>query len=91
MELINYKRSPDIDIESIYTDITKKSRKVAELQPDIKTIALPARRFQTLLHSLPSTIRDAINAHIDPDIDASIQKLQEKKAQLIAKDKEVAI
>ena len=34
-----------MDIESIYTDITKKSRKVAELQPDIKTIALPIRRF----------------------------------------------
>ena len=41
VELINYKKSPDMDIESIYTDITKKSRKVAELQPDIKTIALP--------------------------------------------------
>ena len=38
-----------------------------------------------------STIRDAINAQIDPDIDALIQKLQEKEAQLIAKDKEVAM
>ena len=94
VDLINYKKPADMNIESAYTEITKMSRKVAELQPDMKAVALPARRFQTLLKSLPEeyeTLRDAIDAQTDPDIDVSLQKLQEKEAQLQAKDKEMAM
>ena len=93
-ELMNYKKSPDMTIEATYTDITKKSRKVASLQPDMAGLANPKRRFQTLLQSLPSeydVIRDAIDAQDNPDVDRSIQKLQEKEAQLAAIKAESAL
>lgn len=63
-DLVNYKKSPDMDIEAAYTEITKMSRKVVELQPEMKAMALPTGRFQILLKSLPEdydTLRDAID------------------------------
>ena len=94
MKLINYKKSSNMNIEFTYIDITKKSRKIAKLQLDMKTIALLARRFQTLLHSLLdeyNTIRDVIDAQINSNIDASIQKLQKKKVQIMIKNKKIII
>ena len=93
-ELVNYKKSPDVSIEATYTDITKKSRKIASMQTDMAALATPKRRFQTLLQSLPAeymTIRDAIDAQDNPDIDRSIQKLQEKEASLKAEKGETAL
>ncbi len=93
-DLVNYKKSPDMDIEAAYTEITKMSRKVVELQPEMKAMALPTGRFQILLKSLPEdydTLRDAIDGQKDPDLEDSFQRLQEKEAQLKAKDKEAAM
>ena len=93
-DLINYKKPSDISIEAAYTEITKISRKVVELQPEMKAMSLPKGRFQILLKSLPDeydTLRDAIDAQTDPDIDEAFEKLQEKEAQLQAKDKEMAM
>ena len=84
-ELITYKKSFDIDIESTYTNIIKKSRKIAKLQLDMKIMITFARRLQTLLQFLLNEyviIRDVIDAQIDFDVEIFIQKLQEKKTQL---------
>lgn len=84
-ELTNYNKSPEVSIRSIYTDITKKSRKIAELQPNLKALVTSRRRFQTLLQSLPQeydVIRDVIDAQDDLDIEKYIQKLEEKEAQI---------
>ena len=92
VELVNYKKFSNMNIEFIYIDITKKSRKIAKLQSNMKSIALLARRFQTLLQSLLdeyNIIRDVIDAQINSNIETSIQKLQEKKTQLQIKNKEM--
>ena len=92
VELVNYKKFSNMNIEFIYIDITKKSRKIAKLQSNMKSIALLARRFQTLLQSLLdeyNIIRDVIDAQINSNIETSIQKLQEKKTQLQIKNKKM--
>ena len=99
VDLMNYKKSPDKSIEATYTEIYTLSKDVARLQPDMKAIFLPARRFQTLLKSLPEeydVVRDIIDNQIDTtnkhqDMDIFLLKLQEKEAQLQAKDNEVAM
>ena len=86
-ELMTYKKSSDMIIETIYIDIIKKSRKVASMQSNITSLAKSERRLQTLLQSLSfeyDVIRDAIDAQDNSDVDRFIQKLQEKKTQLTA-------
>ena len=73
-----------MSIETIYTNIFKKSRKVAILQIDLIDLTKLERRFQTLLQFLLSkydVIRDVIDAQNNSNIDKFIQKLQEKKTQ----------
>ncbi len=89
-QLTNYKKSPDLDIQATFTDISKKSRKVAATSSDMKAFTTEKRRFQILLDSLPpeyDVIRDAIDAQDNPNIQRSIKKLKEKEQQL----KEAAI
>ena len=86
-KLMNYKKSSDMTIETIYIDIIKKSRKVASLQSDMTNLINSKRRFQTLLQFLSfeyDVIRDAIDAQDNSNVDRFIQKLQEKKTQLVA-------
>ena len=92
--MINYKKPADVDIESAWTEIARLSRKIVEMEPDMKAFKTQERRFQILLKSLPEdyyTHRDAIDAQTNPDIDDSIKKLQEKEAELQVKDKELAM
>ena len=73
-----------MNIETIYTNITKKSRKIAEFQSDMKIMIIFARRLQILLQFLFSEydiIRDVIDAQINFDVEIFIQKLLEKKTQ----------
>ena len=82
-----YKKFSDIIIETIYIDIIKKSRKVASMQSDMTSLIKSKRRFQIFLQFLSfeyDVIRDAIDAQDNSDVDRFIQKLQEKKTQLIA-------
>ena len=81
-----------MNIETIYTNITKKNRKIAELQFDMKVMITSARRLQTLLQFLFSEydiIRDVIDAQINSDVEIFIQKLLEKKAQFKTNKKTV--
>ena len=74
-------------IETIYIDIIKKSRKIANMQSNMTSLVKSKRRLQILLQSLSfeyDVIRDAIDAQDNLDVDKFIQKLQEKKTQLIA-------
>ena len=84
---MTYKKSSNMIIETIYIDIIKKSRKVASMQSDMTNLVKSERRFQIFLQFLLfeyDVIRDAIDAQDNSDVDRFIQKLQEKKTQLIA-------
>lgn len=77
-DLVNYKKSPDMDIEVVYTEITKMSRKVVELQFEMKVMALPIGRFQILFKSLfedYDTLRDVIDEQKDSDLEDLFQRL----------------
>ena len=83
---MNYKKSSDMTIDAIYIDVIKKSRKVASLQLNMTNLVNSKRRFQTFLQFLffeYDVIRDAIDAQDNSDVDKFIQKLQEKKTQLV--------
>ena len=84
---MNYKKSSNMTIETIYIDIIKKSRKVASLQSNMTSLINSKRDFQILLQFLSfeyDVIRDAIDVQNNSDVDKFIQKLQEKKTQLVA-------
>ena len=86
-KLMNYKKSSNMIIETIYIDIIKKNRKIANLQSNMTNLVNSKRRFQTFLQFLSfeyDVIRDAIDAQNNSNVDKFIQKLQEKKTQLVA-------
>ena len=86
-KLMIYKKFSNIIIETIYIDIIKKSRKIASMQSNITNLIKSKRRFQSFLQFLTfeyDVIRDAIDAQNNSNVDKFIQKLQEKKTQLIA-------
>ena len=74
-----------MSIEKAYTDIFKKSRKIAIMQSDMIALTKSERRFQIFLQSLffeYDVIRDVIDILNNSNIDKFIQKLQRKEAQL---------
>ena len=86
-KFMTYKKSSDMIIETIYIDIIKKNRKIASMQSNMTNLVKSERRFQILLQFLffeYDVIRDAIDAQDNSNVDRFIQKLQEKKTQLIA-------
>ena len=79
---MNYKKSFDMSIEETYTNIFKKSRKIAIMQLDMIALIKSKRRFQILLQFLffeYDVIRNVINVQNNSNIDKFIQKLQKKK------------
>ena len=72
-------------IRETWIDISRLARKVVAHQPKLEHLQSKEYRFQILLRSLPeeyAVIVDAIDGKGDQDIDVSMQKLEEKEAQL---------
>ena len=84
-KFMNYKKFFNMSIEEAYTNIFKKSRKIAIIQFNMIVLTKSERRFQIFLQFLffeYNVIPDVINVQNNSNIDKFIQKLQKKKIQL---------
>ena len=89
VEYVAYKMPANTSINEAWTHLGKIGKKMSTTKPKLKFLCDPKERFQSLLQALPkeySGIWDGIDAQVNPDIETSLQKLQEKEALLKAEE-----
>ena len=89
MEYVTYKMLINIFIDEAWTHLDKIGKKMFVIKSNLKFLCDPTEHFQSLLQALSkeySGIWDEIDTQVNPNIEASLQKLQEKEALLKAEE-----
>ena len=89
VEYVTYKMLINIFIDEAWTHLGKIGKKMFTIKSNLKFLCDPTEHFQSLLQALSkeySGIWDGIDAQVNPNIEASLQKLQEKEALLKAEE-----
>ena len=82
MKYVTYKMLVNIFIDEAWTHLGKIDKKMFTIKSNLKFLCDPTEHFQSLLQALSkeySGIWDEIDAQVNPDIKASLQKLQERR------------
>ena len=89
VEYVAYKMLTNTSINEAWTHLGKIGKKMFTTKSKLKFLCDPEEHFQSLLQALPkeySGIWDGIDTQVNPDIETSLQKLQEKEALLKAEE-----